>query len=215
MPEKIITEAIIEEEKNIPKSLKLPKRFTFLNENNCCVWVQYDYLTQKASHELLFHCQKDITWIQHNIKVWNKDIPLARLTCSLGRSYQFSGNIHPKSEWTDLTKALRDCINNDLKTAFNQCLMNKYRNGNDSIGAHSDEIKYLSGNGIVAGISLGATRTLILSEKKKNRKIKFALPAGSLFVMEGDTQLHWKHGIPKDNFVTSERVSLTFREFKE
>src|SRR5690606_28182354 len=100
-------------------------------------------------------------------------------------------------------------------TSFNSCLLNYYRDGNDYIGAHSDEKKHLSKNGMVVGISLGQERTLVMESKLNSKhKIKFELPNGSLFIMEGDTQDHWKHSIPKQIGRKWERISLTFREFK-
>jgi len=37
------------------------------------------------------------------------------------------------------------------------------------------------------------------------------LTNGSLIVMLGDTQIYWKHSIPKETNVTDARINLTFR----
>ena len=39
-----------------------------------------------------------------------------------------------------------------------------------------------------------------------------ALPAGSLLIMAGNTQRHWKHGIRKESRACGPRVNLTFRQ---
>lgn len=104
-------------------------------------------------------------------------------------------------------------INGELNTDFNECLINRYRTGEDYIGFHSDNEKELS-NGIVAGISLGQERTMVLKRKDGTKEIKFILPHGSLFVMESNTQKIWLHGIPKELSKSNERISLTFRQFK-
>lgn len=41
---------------------------------------------------------------------------------------------------------------------------------------------------------------------------KLTLENGSLIVMQGDTQLSWKHQIPKEAKVKESRISLTFRQ---
>ncbi|GAA6063524.1 hypothetical protein JCM10212_006697 [Sporobolomyces blumeae] len=41
---------------------------------------------------------------------------------------------------------------------------------------------------------------------------KWTLANGSLVVMQGDTQLKWKHQIPKEPKVRASRISLTFRQ---
>lgn len=41
---------------------------------------------------------------------------------------------------------------------------------------------------------------------------KWILANGSLVVMQGDTQSHWKHEIPKEPKVKEGRISLTFRQ---
>lgn len=41
---------------------------------------------------------------------------------------------------------------------------------------------------------------------------RFPLENGSLVVMQGTMQQHWKHQIPKEKLVTQSRISLTFRQ---
>lgn len=41
---------------------------------------------------------------------------------------------------------------------------------------------------------------------------KWMLENGSLVVMQGTTQQHWKHQIPKEAKVKNSRISLTFRQ---
>lgn len=82
----------------------------------------------------------------------------------MGKEYVYSGSVHPGVEWTGPITKLKERINKDLGTDFNQCLLNNYRTGNDYISNHSDNERELS-NGTVAGISLGAERILVMSKK--------------------------------------------------
>ena len=179
------------------------------------VWFLRNYLSRTEQIELMNHCKNDLPYIQHEIKLLGKKLKQPRLSCNLGRDYTYSGATQKSSPITDKIELLMDRVNKDLSTNFNQCLVNRYRNGSDYISNHSDNESALS-NGIVAGISLGEVRTMVMKNKKDSKSSKkFELPTGSIFVMEKDTQKNWTHGIPKQKSKLNERISLTFREFKE
>ena len=42
-------------------------------------------------------------------------------------------------------------------------------------------------------------------------KTKFILEHGSLLIMQGETQTHWLHQIPKTKKKIESRINLTFR----
>lgn len=98
------------------------------------------------------------------------------------------------------------------KLGYNALLCNLYRDGNDSVGLHADAEPEMGP--VIASISLGAGRLFRL--KRENGAIAFSerLPHGSLFVMAGDTQKHFKHEVPKEPGVTQPRINLTFRRIE-
>ena len=98
------------------------------------------------------------------------------------------------------------------KLGYNAVLCNLYRDGNDSVGLHADAEPEMGP--VIASISLGAGRLFKL--KRENGSIAFSerLPHGSLFVMAGDTQKHFKHEVPKEPGVTQPRINLTFRRIE-
>ena len=122
-----------------------------------------------------------------------------------------------------ILKPMLDYVNQSLNTQFNAILVNKYKDGSDYIGAHSDELDEgkrdagaetaLSVGGIVAGISYGpATRTFRITDKKSgNLVLNYQHKPRTLIVMDGQFQKEFKHGIPQEKSVTEERISLTFR----
>jgi alkylated DNA repair dioxygenase AlkB len=65
----------------------------------------------------------------------------------------------------------------------------------------------------VATLSLGATRRLqvVPRDKRQGPARNFPLSSGDLFVMFGQMQRHFRHGIPKQPALAEERISLTFR----
>src|SRR5262249_19707288 len=96
---------------------------------------------------------------------------------------------------------------------LNHVLVNRYRDGRDSMGLHADDEKELGDDPVVATLSLGAQRRFVLLPQKKTAgsRMELALEHGSLLVMGGSCQRHYRHGIPRQPEVTHERISLTFR----
>jgi alkylated DNA repair dioxygenase AlkB len=97
---------------------------------------------------------------------------------------------------------------------FNSVLLNRYRNGSDSISWHTDAEKELGNNPVIASVNFGEERTFQLKHKITNERINIALKHGSLLIMKGELQHFWKHQIPKTKKKINERINLTFRLIK-
>ena len=98
--------------------------------------------------------------------------------------------------------------------SFNSVLLNRYRNGNDSISWHTDAERELGIRPIIASVSFGATRTFQLRHINTKEKLEIELTHGSLLIMQGELQHFWQHQIPKTKKVLGERINLTFRTIK-
>jgi alkylated DNA repair dioxygenase AlkB len=98
------------------------------------------------------------------------------------------------------------------RLGYNAVLCNLYKNGNDSVGLHSDAEPEMGP--VIASVSLGAERLFRL--KGKNGAVAFAerLPRGSLLIMAGNTQKNFKHEVPKEPAVALPRINLTFRHIE-
>lgn len=96
------------------------------------------------------------------------------------------------------------------RSGFNAVLCNLYRDGNDSVGLHSDDEPEMGP--IIASLSLGAERHFRLRHRRTG-SIVFSepLPDGSLLIMAGKTQESFRHDVPKEPAVTRPRINLTFR----
>jgi alkylated DNA repair dioxygenase AlkB len=90
-------------------------------------------------------------------------------------------------------------------------LLNLYRDGQDSIGFHTDAEPELGVNPVVATLSFGSEREFVLKHKATKETIRYKLGSGSLLVMGGASQHHWLHAVPKTDAVVGERIRLTFR----
>ena len=135
----------------------------------------------------------------------------ARQTASFGVSYDYSGMTYPQVAMPPALASLRDRIAQRLGFVPNNCLLNRYLDGESSMGFHSDSSQELAEGTGVAIVSLGAERHIVF-RAKADRALEFsyALPAGGLLYMPEGIQSIWLHAIPKAPGA-GERISLTFR----
>jgi alkylated DNA repair dioxygenase AlkB len=94
---------------------------------------------------------------------------------------------------------------------YTVCAIQRYPNGNIGINPHRDREMILGTR--IAGLSLGATRTLSFTHNYFD-PVNIRLPSGSLYVMNPPTNQKWLHSIVKDPSVTQPRFSLTFRDYR-
>jgi len=155
-------------------------------------------------------------WRAETVVIWGKSHPQPRLIAWFGdegQTYTYSGIRLEPLRWTESLQAIRGEVEHVSETKFNSVLLNYYRDQNDSMGFHSDDEPELGPNPVIASVSLGEQRTFILKHntRKDLKSVKLSLASGSLLVMKGETQRHWKHGIDKESRSCGPRVNLTFR----
>ena len=158
----------------------------------------------------------EVRWRAENIVVWGKTYPQPRLTAWYGDNginYTYSGIQLVALPWTDTLIDIKNRIEKFAGTDFNSVLLNYYRSHRDSMGLHSDDEPELGRRPIIASLSLGEQRTLVLKHKTKIdlKSVRLKLASGSMLLMKGDTQHYWKHGIEKEKRPCGPRVNLTFR----
>jgi alkylated DNA repair dioxygenase AlkB len=140
--------------------------------------------------------------------------PFPRLTAyhaDAGVTYRYSGVEHQAAPWPDYLVEIRRRVEEVAEAPFNSLLLNYYRDGQDSIGWHADDEPELGTNPVVPSVSLGATRRFILRHNRTKERLPFELSHGSLLIMAGTTQHHWRHAVPKTDRPVGERINLTFR----
>lgn len=170
----------------------------------------------RSPDDILRQLVADTPWRQETLVVWGKVFPQPRLVAWYGESdsvYSYSGiNLTPLP-WTDLLLPIRKRVEMVAGSSFNSVLLNYYRDNRDSMGFHSDDEPELGERPIIASLSLGDERTFVLKHKTKEfvKPVRLRLASGSLLLMKGETQRHWKHGIAKETRPCGPRVNLTFR----
>lgn len=163
---------------------------------------------------LLEHLRTATPWAQPTITLYGRTSPVPRLVGWFGESpYRYSGISTPMLDWTDPLATLRDRLNTELGLALNSCLANLYRSGDDSVGYHQDRERGLGDRPTIATISLGATRAFAIQRVDKSDRASVEVRHGDLLMMHSESQMLWRHGVPRRAKVTGVRVSLTFREF--
>ncbi|MBW2941943.1 alpha-ketoglutarate-dependent dioxygenase AlkB [Zhongshania sp. CAU 1632] len=159
---------------------------------------------------------EQIPWQQPLVKVYGREHLTPRLVYFVGDPglrYQYSGVSHATSPWPASLKIVRDQLRVDTGFEFNCALLNYYRDGNDSMGYHSDDEVELGESPCIASISLGAERDFCLKPKVGQSKVqKLCLADGSLLLMLPPTQQHWQHALPVRKGVRGGRINLTFRK---
>ncbi len=172
-------------------------------------------IDEQESDRLFTELIQTIGWRQDSITIYGRSIPQPRLTAwygDPGKSYSYSGITMFPTPWTSTLLDLKASVEALSGVVFNSVLLNLYRNGNDSMGWHSDDEPELGQNPIIGSLSLGATRRFLLRHKhQKALKSKLDLTSGSLLLMQGTTQHYWQHQVPKTKRLVSPRINLTFR----
>jgi alkylated DNA repair dioxygenase AlkB len=175
-------------------------------------WPQVDL--DQDYDQLLATLIGDSSWRQEEITVYGKAYRQPRLSAWHGDlGYSYSGIRLEPEPWTRTLLDIRQQVQRLAGQDFNSVLLNYYRDHNDRMGMHSDDEGELGHQPVIASLSLGETRTLLLRHKTRKdlKTIKLSLPSGSLLVMRGDTQQHWRHGINSERSPCGARVNLTFR----
>ena len=160
---------------------------------------------------------RDVTWEQRHIVLFGKRILQPRLIGWAGElPYRYSGQTLEPRPWPDAARPILARVNRAAGAAFNHVLINRYRDGNDSMGYHADAEPELGPDPPVATLSLGASRRFLLRRHEKRSgeaPLELWLEHGSLLVMGGTCQRFYRHAIPRDASPgVQQRISLTFRQ---
>ena len=186
----------------------------------CEIEIYKSFFNDEHS-DMLFNILKSETrWVQNDIVIFGKKYKIPRLNDWYGSVDMNYSNINFEAK--PLTKTLdqiRKKIEKETSSNYNSVLMNLYRNGNDSMGWHSDDENIYNPIAPIASLSLGGSRVMKFKKKIKKglgkKTLKLRLDTGDLIIMKYPTQEMLKHAIPKSSMNIDERINLTFRSVIE
>ena len=169
--------------------------------------------------DYLFHAIKEkVNWEQSDINIAGRTIPIPRLNAwyaDKDKDYSYSGIKLPRHDWLEELEEIRREIFDKCAQHFNSCLLNYYRDGNDSVSWHSDNEPELGHNPLIASVSFGVERKFTIRKLHNHQdKLTIVLPHSSLFIMEGALQHLYEHQVPKEKKISGGRLNLTFRNIK-
>ena len=177
--------------------------------------LEVGFLDPGAADAALAALTGELSWERRDVVLFGRRIPQPRLIAWAGElGYRYSGQtLEPRAATPTLRDLLRR-VAGQTGIPFNHLLVNRYRDGNDSMGMHADDEPELGPAPVVACLSLGVARRFVIAPYRgrgKDGREALSLGHGDLVVMGGTFQEQYRHGVPRSPAVSGERVSLTFR----
>ena len=179
------------------------------------VFYYEDFFTAQQSQEFLHILTEEIPWKHDEVVIFGKVIQTLRKVAWYAddeRPYTYSGRTKIGLPWTPSLLSIKSAIEEKAKIAFNGGLMNYYHDGNEGASWHADNEKTIIPNSCIASVSFGAARKFEFKHKQTEEKVSVTLAPGSLLLMQGTTQTHWIHALPKSKKIKDPRLNLTFRQ---
>jgi alkylated DNA repair dioxygenase AlkB len=148
-----------------------------------------------------------VPWRAEKRPMYDRVVEVPRLLC-----FYAEGEPLPDPVLDEIKRELDDHYGGELGEAFSTAGLCFYRDGHDSVAWHGDT----TGRGstqdtMVAIVSLGAPRSLLLRPRGGGRALRHDLGHGDLLVMGGSCQRTWEHTVPKTARATGPRISVQFR----
>ena len=167
-----------------------------------------EFLAASAAKRLFDWLCDSVTWEQETIRLFGRERPVPRRIAWFGDEgldYRYSGRSHPSRCWPRTLGPLREDVARQLGAPPNFVLLNRYRDGSDSMGWHRDDEAGCDPR--IASVSLGAARSFLLRTADARESRRLVLENGSLLLFDGTD----RHALPKTRRPVGERINLTFR----
>ena len=170
-------------------------------------WVDHLPGWMTGSEAVLEVLLGDIGWRADRRQMYEREVAVPRLLRWYGGEETLP---HPLLE--EARAALNRHYGPELGEPFVTAGMCLYRDGRDSVAWHGDRLgRARSADTMVAILSLGSPRPLMLRPVGGGESLRFAVGHGDLVVMGGSCQRTWEHCIPKTAKPVGPRVSVQFR----
>ena len=180
---------------------------TFRTRLSRGAWVDYRPAWLSGADQLFDDLVDHAPWHAEQRQMYERVVDVPRLVCWYGAE-----DALPHPTLTEARGVLSAHYRSELPEGFATAGLCLYRDGRDSVAWHGDRI----GRGrredtLVAIVSLGHPRALLLRPRGGGASRRFMLGHGDLLVMGGSCQRTWEHAIPKTAQPCGPRISVQFR----
>jgi alkylated DNA repair dioxygenase AlkB len=170
-------------------------------------WIDYRQGWIEGARSVFEPLRAAVTWQAERRPMYDRIVDVPRLVSFYGQ-----GSVLPDTTLEQARDALNEHYAPELGEAFATVGLCLYRDGRDSVAWHGDTLgRGATEDTMVAIVSLGAPRRLLLRPKHGGAALRFELGLGDLFVMGGSCQRTWEHSVPKTARPVGERISVQFR----
>ncbi len=175
-------------------------------------WLEFrsGWLSQDdARDDSLFAQLRDtIPWRAERRQMYDRLLDVPRLVSF----HHLVDDEPPHPRLKQLRRRLNDAYAGELGEPFVTAGLCLYRDGNDSVAWHGDNIgRSSTEDTMVAIVGLGAARVFALRPRGGGPSLRLRHGHGDLLVMGGSCQRTWEHCIPKTARPTGPRISIQFR----
>lgn len=155
--------------------------------------------------------------IEPRIVVYGKECRQPRdvqFRSDVSKGYFYSNQVMASKPLTAEMAELLAVVNEEFGAEYNGVLINRYKNGTKTVGAHADSEDGLDAGAGVVAISHGTQRLFRIRDKQTNRIVGDVRTRHHMALqMRGPGfQQKFTHEIPIEKRITDERISLTFRK---
>ncbi len=170
-------------------------------------WIEVLPGWMSGSDELFAQLVEHVPWYAERREMYDRVVDVPRLLC-----FYAEGDQLPDTVLTQARSVLDAHYREELGETFATAGLCFYRDGRDSVAWHGDTIgRSRTQDTMVAILSLGAPRALLLRPRGGGGTIRHQLGHGDLLVMGGSCQRTWEHAVPKTARPVGPRISIQFR----
>ncbi|HUK70031.1 MAG TPA: alpha-ketoglutarate-dependent dioxygenase AlkB [Streptosporangiaceae bacterium] len=173
-------------------------------------WIDLRPSWVAGADTLFDRLARSVPWQAEKRHMYDRVVDVPRLL-----SFYDEGQPLPDPVLDEAISALDAQYAAELGEPFRTAGLCLYRDGRDSVAWHGDTIgRGKTQDTMVAIISVGAPRALLLRPRGGGTALRHDLGHGDLIVMGGSCQRTWEHAIPKTaraGHSTRPRISIQFR----
>lgn len=151
---------------------------------------------------------RDVSWLRPTFSMFGRRVERRCETATFG-PYSYRGGPPPAVTWPRIITELGDTVTGRIgkDRPPDVCVANRYLDGADALGWHTDDETSLGPTPTVATLSLGGERDIDL--RVDGERVRVPLASNSLLVFDGEVA-RIPHRIPPEKHADL-RISLSFR----